>query len=134
MTKIFNNSHHKFLIAKAEQTFVKILIRNLFVIFIVFFLLSFFSFVNVKKNLQSNLWIIDLTKLPVKENHIPISQFASEITYLQLENNEKSLIGPGAKFFLFDSIVICCAHHQLLTFNSQNGRFIRSIGSMLRVL
>lgn len=92
-------------------------------------LLFFFTFStgSISRGLD-DLHIIDLTKIPEKENPVYLSQFASEITYLPLETKKVSMIGPGVKFYLFDSIIVSRAHHQILTFDSKNGEFIRSIG------
>jgi len=103
-------------------------IQNKLLILIGLVLLSLFSFTTVSKNLISNLSVIDLTKLPTKEKSIHLSQFASEITYLPLETNPECLIGGGAQFNLFDSIIVCSAFRQVLTFDSKNGKFVSSIG------
>jgi len=89
---------------------------------------TLFSFKQFAKNTISNFSVIDLTRLPTTENHINISQFASKITYLPLESRKECLIGPGARFDLFDSIIVSSAHHQILTFESKNGKFLKSIG------
>jgi len=103
-------------------------VRNKLLTFLGLVLLLLYSFTVIKKDSKSNLSVIDLTKLNAKENCINISQFATEITYIPLENKKNCLIGPGANFYLFDSIIVSSAHHQILTFNSENGKFLRSIG------
>ncbi|MDD4363884.1 MAG: 6-bladed beta-propeller [Atribacterota bacterium] len=90
-------------------------------------LFTVFSFTQTY-NYTANLITIDLTKLPEKGNNINISDFASEITYLPLETNKEFFIDKNAKFYLFDSIIVCCGHHQIFLFNSNDGSFIRSIG------
>lgn len=88
---------------------------------------------SVKSNLHKSdtnlsLPLIDLTDIPEKESPVNISQFASEITYLPLESKKESMIGPSVRFYLFDSVIASCAHHQILTFDSGNGNFLQSIG------
>ena len=80
------------------------------------------------KEVKETLTTIDLTELPTNENLVPLSQFASEITYFPLGTNEDCLVGPSARFYVYDSLIVCCAHHQILTFNAANGEFIRSVG------
>lgn len=72
---------------------------------------------------------INLTKLPQTESIINLSQFAKGIEYIPLETNDNCLIGPSPRFFLYDSIIVCCAHHQIILFSSKNGKFIRNIGA-----
>lgn len=72
---------------------------------------------------------INLTKLPQTESTIKLSQIAQGIKYIPLETNNNCLIGPSPRFFLYDSIIVCCAHHQIILFNSKNGKFIRNIGA-----
>jgi hypothetical protein len=81
-----------------------------------------------KSDSNLSLPIIDLTDIPEKETSVNVSQFASEITYLPLETKKESMIGPAVRFHLFDSIVVSSAHHQILTFDSENGKFLQSIG------
>jgi len=87
-----------------------------------------YSFAQIKKISKSNFSFIDLTKLPTTENRVYISQFASKITYLPLETNPECLIAEGVQFNLFNSIIVSSAHHQILTFESKNGKFLKSIG------
>lgn len=111
--------------------FIRFLCKNLIkkeLISLGLVLLSLISFTSIKKNLISNVSVIDLTKLPVHENIVNLSHFASKITYLPLENSKDCLIGPGATFYVYDSLIICCAHRQILIFNSKTGIFERSIG------
>jgi len=100
-------------------------IKNKLLIFLGLVLLSFTAF---KNDLISNFSFIDLTKLPAKENLLYLSEFASKVTYIQLESKKNGLIGPGARFNLFDSIIVSSAHHQIFTFDSKNGKFLKSIG------
>ncbi len=92
--------------------------------------LSLFSFsqdIN-NRNLNLLLQVVDLTKIPGKNTAVKLSQIVSKITYLPLETKKESMIGPGVRFQLFDSIVVSSAHHQILTFDSGNGKFLKSIG------
>lgn len=85
-----------------------------------------------QNNEKSDVLIVDLTKLPKNENQINLSEFASEIIYLPLESPKEYLIGPSANFYLHDSLIVCSAHHQILTFNSTNGKFVKAIGEFGR--
>ena len=91
-------------------------------------LIAFSMAFNINNKQENHLHIIDLTKIPEKENPVYLSQFASEITYLPLESKKESMIGPSVRFYLFDSVIVSCAHHQILTFDSGNGNFLQSIG------
>lgn len=91
-------------------------------------LVTIFSFISEKSNNNQNLYIIDLTQFPKKDNPIKLTQFASKISYLPLESIKDYLIGVSPSFYLFDSIIVCRAHHQIFIFNSENGKFIKSIG------
>lgn len=97
-------------------------------IFFVLILLTFISCSRAVKHMDQEQFIIDLTKLPDKENLVSMSQFASEITYLTLESNKNCLIAPSARFDLFDSIIVSSAFHQILTFDRNSGKFLKSIG------
>ena len=81
-----------------------------------------------KRNPLFKMYEIDLTKLPVNENRIAVSRFSSEINYIILEARKESLIGGGVQFFVFDSLIISCAHRQILVFNRHDGKFLRSVG------
>jgi hypothetical protein len=87
-----------------------------------------FSFTLDNKKSISVLHIIDLTKLPEKNNPVYLSRFASGITYLPLETKKECLIGPSVSLNIYDSIIVCCAHHQIFTFDSETGHFIKPIG------
>lgn len=96
------------------------------VLFIIVALLQVLAGINSP---EQQLYEINLTKLPQTESTINLGQFAQDIKYIQLETNDNCLIGPSPRFFLFDSVVVCCAHHQIILFNSRNGKFIRNIGA-----
>jgi len=110
-----------------SHVFFKYFIQVRFVRFKVLILLVLFSFTS-KNSIEFGLPVIDLTKIPEKENTVNISRFVSKITYLPLETNEECLIGTNAKFYLYDSIIVCCAFRQIFIFNSKDGKFIKSIG------
>lgn len=84
------------------------------------------TFNAIGQEANANLTIIDLTKC--SDDRIKLSEFTSEITYLPLETKDESLINRNARFYLYDSVIVCCAYHQILLFNSEDGRFLRSIG------
>lgn len=122
MLYIFNS------ITKLSSFFCRIFLQNKSFLLLGLFSLNLFSYSKENKDTMSNITIIDITKLPTKEYSVNLSQFASEISYLPLENKKECLVGPGVNFYIYDSAIISCAHHQIFTFNSKNGKFLRSIG------
>jgi hypothetical protein len=94
---------------------------------VIILLISIFAF-NVSHGQEDKLHQIDLTQLSEKDNPVYLSKFASEITYLPLESKKECLIGPGLSLKIFDSIIVCSAHQQILLFDSHTGQFIKPIG------
>ncbi|MCE7993575.1 MAG: 6-bladed beta-propeller [Roseivirga sp.] len=56
-----------------------------------------------------------------------LSDFASNIEYIQPETSEKSLIGRNAHFYITSDYVFSTAFRQIILFNRIDGSFIREI-------
>ena len=94
----------------------------------IFYLLCFLLF-SCNKAKQS-----DLLEIPVdidKNDSIPLSEIAEEITAIRLELTDKSLINPNKilRIFITEEEVIIIEWTKILVFN-KDGKFIRSIGSL----
>jgi hypothetical protein len=108
-----------------SQSFIQY--KRLMLFGLIYLFLISFTLDNHNRGLK-NLYKIDLTNLPEKENRVYLSRIATGISYLPLESKKESLIGPGVRFNLFDSIIVSSAHQQILLFDSKNGKFLRPIG------
>ena len=75
----------------------------------------------------------DLLEIPVdinQNNSLPLSEIAEEITAIELETTDESLINPDRikRIIIFGNNVIVAELNKILIFNT-DGKFIRSIGS-----
>jgi hypothetical protein len=128
----FKKTEKKLTVFKIGQSWITTLHKFLFncigiKLFSALILLIPHTFAQVNADIQKT-FTIDVSRLPQNDNVINLSGFASEITYLPLETRDEYLINQNARFYLFDSIIVCCSNHQLLVFNAENGKFIHSVG------
>ncbi len=121
----WNEMEGKWYFSVISKSFIQY--KSLMLFWLIHLFLVSFTLDNHNRGLK-NLYEIDLTKIPEKDNPVYLSKIASEISYLPLETKKESLIGPGVSLNIYDSIIVCSAHHQILTFDSKTGEFIRSIG------
>jgi len=80
---------------------------------------------NTKKNTKYPYNI----NLPDKvQGDLTISTIASEVKFIPLETNKKSLIGKGERIRMNDSLIVISDWKKILVFQ-KDGRFIRQIGT-----
>ncbi|TKG94927.1 6-bladed beta-propeller [Puteibacter caeruleilacunae] len=78
--------------------------------------------------IESTIINIDLTENIVeKSTPVNLSNVASEVEYIALENNSNCIL-LGSRIFVFDSLLVCPGFRQIYIFNRYTGKFVREVG------
>ena len=72
---------------------------------------------------------IDLKDDPAGGTPVKLSSIASGIEYIPLESKRNTMLAPGKRIFVLDSLIVSCGFHQTYSFDRTSGKFVREIGT-----
>ncbi|QGY46987.1 6-bladed beta-propeller [Maribellus comscasis] len=87
---------------------------------------------NEQKTEAVDLYTVDLRDDPNIKSPLKLSSIVSDLTYVRLESNSKTIIAPGNRIFVLDSFVINTGFGKISVFDRNTGKFIREIGKIGR--